>query len=106
MQNFEVPTVVFLPLTMVLSQADIDYQLAHAGDFNCSGLNTFTITLMIIVSTAVGLRLLARKIAKIDWKSDDYTLIAGWVRSCSAPLCRPTKSSRREAHGLTLPLTI
>ena len=77
--TYKIPVSVFLPGTMVLSQQDINYQLAHAGDFNAVGLNTFTIALMIIVSVAVALRLYSRKIAKIDWKSDDYTLIAGWV---------------------------
>ena len=77
---FEITYSVFLPGKMALSQAGVDYQLAHAGDFNCEGLNAFTITLMAIVTTAVALRLWSRKIAKIDWKSDDWTLIAGWVR--------------------------
>ena len=64
---------------MVVSQQDIDYQLAHANDFNCVGLNAFTIIMMNIVTGALILRLWARKIAKIELKSDDYTLMLGWV---------------------------
>ena len=71
---------VFLPGRMVLSQSAVDYQLAHADEFNCEGLNTYTITLMSIVTVAVALRLWSRRIARIDWRSDDYTLVAGWVR--------------------------
>ena len=71
---------VFLPGRMVLSQSAVDYQLAHAGEFNCEGLNTYTIALMSVVTVAVALRLWSRKIAGIDWRSDDYTLVAGWVR--------------------------
>ncbi|KAG8533759.1 uncharacterized protein KY384_001500 [Bacidia gigantensis] len=76
----EIPVSVFLPGKMVLTQANMDYQIAHAGDFNCEGLNTFTITLMSIVTAAVGMRLWARRIAKIDLKIDDYILLVGWVR--------------------------
>lgn len=74
-----IPYSVFLPGEMVVSQQDTDYQLAHANDFNCVGLNTFTITMMSIVTVAVLLRLWARKTAKIEMRSDDYTLILGWV---------------------------
>ena len=76
---FEIDYSVFLPGKMSLSQAEVDYQLAHAGDFSCEGLNTLTIILMVIVTMAVALRLWSRKIAKIEWKSDDYTLVLGWV---------------------------
>lgn len=87
---FTIPYSVFLPGEMVVSQQDIDYQLAHANDFNCVGLNTFTITMMCIVTVAVILRLYARKTAKIELKSDDYTLILGWV-GLSRLIRRPTQ---------------
>lgn len=80
---------VFLPGRMVLSQSAVDYQLAHADDFNCEGLNTYTIALMSVVTLAVALRLWSRKVAGIDWRSDDYTLVAGWVRlyfPCTVPI--------------------
>ena len=80
-QKKEIPFSVFLPGIMMLSQEDIDYQIAHGGDFNCAGLNTFTITLMVIVTFAVVFRLWSRKIAKIEWQSDDLTLVVGWVRA-------------------------
>ena len=76
----KVPCSVFLPVEMVLSQQAINYQLAHAVDFNCTGLNTFTILLMVVVTTAVALRLWSRKVARIEFKADDYTLVLGWVR--------------------------
>lgn len=77
---FEITYSVFLPGKMALTKEQVDYQLANAGAFNCEGLNTFTITLMCIVTVAVFLRLWSRKIAKIEWKADDYTLVLGWVR--------------------------
>ena len=96
---FEIPCSVFLPGKLVLSQADIDYQWSHGGDFNCEGLNIFTITLMAVVTIAVFLRLWSRKIAKIEWKSDDYTLIAGWVRPRTSPIHLRSRSCKRAIHS-------
>ena len=76
---FQISYSVFLPGSMALTKEQVDYQLAHAGDFNCEGLNAFTIALMAIATIAVFLRLWSRKVARIDWRSDDYTLMAGWV---------------------------
>lgn len=83
---FEIRTSVLLPVKMHLSQADIDYQLAHAGDFNCEGLNTLTLTLVVVVTVALLLRMWSRRLAKIELKADDYTLIAGWVSHQSLQL--------------------
>ena len=62
-----------------LPQAEKDHQLSRADEFACPGLNAFTITGMVIISTAVVLRFLARKAAKLEWKADDYTLLVGLV---------------------------
>ena len=62
-----------------LPQSEIDYQLARPHESNCVGLPTYVIVFLSIVTVAVALRLWARSIAKVPWKSDDYTLLVGWV---------------------------
>ena len=62
-----------------LPQAERDYQLSRPNEFACPGMNAFTIAGMVIISSAVGLRFLARKAAKLEWKADDYTLLVGLV---------------------------
>ena len=79
--DLELTYSVLLPGRMILSQSDVDFQIAHAGDFNCEGLNTFTIVSMVVVTIAVMMRLWSRKIERIEWRSDDYTLVAGLVSS-------------------------
>ena len=86
---FEITYSVFLPGKMALTKEQVDYQVAHAAGFNCEGLNTFTITLMSIVTLAVALRLWSRKVARVGWKADDYTLTAGWVSLCSIQIMEP-----------------
>lgn len=90
--DLELTYTVLLPGRMFLSQADVDFQIAHAGDFNCEGLNAFTIASMVIVTIAVIMRLWSRKIERIEWRSDDYTLIAGLVSSATLYYRRNTIS--------------
>ena len=85
--TLEIPFSVFLPGKMVVTQADLDRQIARGGDFNAVGLNTLTITLMCLVTVAIILRLWGRKVAKIGWQSDDYTLVLGWFLSMGAQTC-------------------
>ena len=85
--DLDLAYTVLLPGRMILSPSDVHYQIAHAGDFNCEGLNTFTIAFMIVVTVAVCLRLWSRRIESIEWRSDDYTLIAGLVRLHFLPHC-------------------
>lgn len=63
-----------------LPQAEKDHQLGRPNEYACPGLNAFTITGMVIISLAVTLRFYSRKLAKLEWKADDYTLLVGLVR--------------------------
>lgn len=97
--DLELTYSVLLPGRMILSQSDVDFQIAHAGDFNCEGLNTFTIVSMVVVTMAVMLRLWSRKIERIEWRSDDYTLIAGLVRSTVLHHRRNISSLHKDCLG-------
>ena len=68
-----------------LPQKEIDHEMANRNEFGCVGLNTFTIAGMIIITVTVVMRMWSRKIAKIPWKSDDYTLVVGLVRPKQFP---------------------
>ena len=65
---------------MDVPQEEVDYQMARAEEFSMKGLSAFIIAGMSIITFAVVLRLWSRRVAKIEWKSDDYTLIVALVR--------------------------
>ncbi|KAL9101698.1 MAG: hypothetical protein Q9163_003063 [Psora crenata] len=65
---------------MSVPPEEIAYQKAHASDYNAQGLNAFCIVGMCVVTVGVALRLWSRKMQKIAWQSDDYTLIVALVR--------------------------
>ena len=53
--------------------------MALKHEYSLGNITAFIITGMIIVTVAVVMRLWARKMAKIPWRSDDYTLIVALV---------------------------
>lgn len=60
-------------------QRQLDYEQLHPTEFGCSGLNTFTIIGMFLITFALGMRFLSRKLAKIPFKADDYLLALALV---------------------------
>ena len=74
-----------------IPQAEKDKQLSDPNGFACSGMNAFTITGMVIITCAVSLRFWSRRVAKLDWKADDYTLLVGLVST--------SISSKLNAHA-------
>ena len=55
-------------------------QLARKDEYDGGGLYAFCIAGTIICGITVILRLWSRKLQKMQWQSDDYTLIAAMVR--------------------------
>lgn len=55
-------------------------QLALKDEYDGGGLYAFCIAGTIICGITVILRLWSRKLQKMRWQSDDYTLIAAMVR--------------------------
>ena len=64
---------------MSVPPEEIAWQQAHASDYNAQGLNAFCIVGMCVVTVAVALRLWSRKMQKIPWQSDDWTLVVALV---------------------------
>ena len=59
-------------------------QLARKAEYDGGGLYAFCIAGTIICGITVILRLWSRKLQKLRWQSDDYTLIAAMVRRLSS----------------------
>lgn len=55
-------------------------QLAWKNENDGGGLYAFCIAGIVICGITVILRLWSRKLQKMQWQSDDYTLIAAMVR--------------------------
>ncbi|KAG8529269.1 uncharacterized protein KY384_005904 [Bacidia gigantensis] len=66
----------------------IAYQRNHASDFNAGGLEAFIIAGVCIITILVGLRLWSRKMQKIAWKSDDFTLIGALLITIGDMVCK------------------
>ena len=64
-------------------QRQVDYEKAHPTEFGCSGLNTFTIIGIVIITVAVCLRFWSRRLARIAYKADDYLLFLALVSNPS-----------------------
>ena len=60
-------------------QRKLNYEKAHPTEFGCSGLITFTIIGIVLITIAVCLRIWSRKLARIELRADDYLLIVALV---------------------------
>ena len=61
--------------------AEKAYQLAHKDDRRAQSFPAWCIVGLLICGALVALRLWVRKkLQKIGWKADDYTIIAAYVR--------------------------
>lgn len=60
------------------------WQLARKDEYDAGGLYAFCIAGTVICGITVILRLWSRKLQKMQWQSDDYTLIAAMVRKHSS----------------------
>ena len=88
-------------LAMDPPQEEIDRQMALKHEYSLGNITAFIIAGLVIVTVAVLLRLWARRLSKIPWRSDDYTLMIALVCS-SNKHCHETVvmfGLRREGNG-------
>lgn len=53
--------------------------MARKDEFSCSGLGTFTIAGVVIMSVGIFLRMLSRRLSGAKYTADDWTLVVAWV---------------------------
>ena len=58
---------------------ELAYQMARKDEYSCSGLAAFTISGIVIISIAITLRFISRKLSKNQFTADDWTLLIAWV---------------------------
>ena len=77
---------------MDIPREEMDFQMARKEEYSLGNLSAFIIASLVIVTFAVCLRLWARKMAKIQWRSDDCTLIVALVSTAigSIQTCHQT----------------
>ena len=81
-----------------------EYQLSHFDEYSATGLTAYTISGMVITTIAVFLRFWSRKFAKVQLKSDDWTLLIAWLFTMAwgAGRCNMLYNGRAGYHALTV----
>ncbi|KAI9803689.1 MAG: hypothetical protein M1833_000601 [Piccolia ochrophora] len=62
-----------------LTPAEIAWAEAHPDEYSCQGLGAFLIVGITLSTLAVVLRLWSRRVRKLQFASDDYTIVAALV---------------------------
>ena len=58
---------------------EFQYQLSHIHDSRQGAFLAINIACVVAATVVVALRLLARKLVKVDWSYDDYTIVVALV---------------------------
>ncbi|KAI9679926.1 MAG: hypothetical protein M1817_004941 [Caeruleum heppii] len=72
---------------MALTEAEIEAGRTRPTEYSCEGLAAFLICGMVLSSIAVTLRLWSRKLRKMEWAADDYTIIIALFLILGANVC-------------------
>ena len=79
--------------------ASFEYQLAHIHDSRQRSIVILNVCFSVLATVAVVCRLWARRLVKVPWRYDDYTIILALVRPplLRTPALALTASSCRMA---------